>query len=229
MLPNLHFHFAPACNAWFCWSYVTSNVHDIIDATGQHVTLALLSVLLGFAVAVPAAAFARAGRWQRAGVFTLSSAIYAVPSLAFIVAVYGVFGLSRLTVIIPLAAYSLVIFVRNITTGLDEVPADAVDAALGMGFGPGRLLWRVRLPLAMPTIIAGLRIALVSTIELVVIGGYAGQGGYGQKLFEGLRNDYHAEVTTYLVLSVLLAVVADLLVIAVSRPILRWQRRAVTG
>lgn len=227
--PAIHFHFGPACNSWFCWSYVTGNAHDILSATGQHVTLALLSVLLGLAVAIPVAAFARGGRVRRGGVFAATSAIYAIPSLAFIVAIYGVFGLGRLTVIIPLAAYSLVILVRNIVTGLDETPADAVDAARGMGFSPGRLLWRVRLPLAMPSIVAGLRIAVVSTIELVVIGGYVSQGGYGYYLFEGLQNSYHPEVTTYLVLTVLLAVVADLLILLATRPLLRWQRKAAVA
>lgn len=228
-LPGLHLHFAPACDAWFCWSYVTGNSHDIINATGEHVTLAALSVLLGLLVAVPVSALARGGRWRRGGVYAVTSAIYAIPSLAFIVAVYGVFGLGRLTVIVPLAAYSLVILVRNIITGLDEVPAEAVDAARGMGFGRARLLWRVQLPLAMPTIMAGLRIAVVSTIELVVIGGYVSQGGYGDFLFRGLHDGYHAEVTTYLILTVLLAVVADLLLLAIGRPLSRWQRVAAGG
>jgi osmoprotectant transport system permease protein len=111
-------------------------------------------------------------------------------------------------------------------TGLDEVPADAVDAARGMGFSPARLLWRVQLPLAVPTIFAGLRIAVVSTIELVVIGGYVSQGGYGDYLLRGLHDDYKAEVTTYLILTVLLAVVADLLMLALARPLTRWQRVA---
>lgn len=225
-LPGLHFHFGPTCDAWFCWSYVTGNAHDIIDATGEHVTLAASAVLLGLLVAVPVAAFARGSRFRRGGVYAVTSAIYAIPSLAFIVAVYGVFGLGRLTVIVPLAAYSLVILVRNIITGLDEVPPEAVDAARGMGFSPARLLWRVRLPLALPTIMAGVRIAVVSTIELVVIGGYVSQGGYGDFLFQGLHDDYHAEVMTYLILTVLLAVVADLLLMAVTRLFTRWQRVA---
>jgi osmoprotectant transport system permease protein len=224
--PGLHFNFGPTCDSWLCWSYFTSNTSDIISATGEHVTLTVLSVLLGLLVAVPVAAFARTGPLRRGSVYAVTSAIYAIPSLAFIVAIYGVFGLGRLTVVIPLAAYSLVILVRNIITGLDEVPADAVDAARGMGFSPARLLWRVQLPLAVPTIFAGLRIAVVSTIELVVIGGYVSQGGYGDYLLRGLHDDYKAEVTTYLLLTVLLAVVADLLMLAAARPLTRWQRVA---
>lgn len=225
-LRGIHFHFKSVSNSWFSWSFVTSNAHQILSATAEHVTLALASIVLGFLVAMPLAAFARGGWRRRGGTYAVTSALYAVPSLAFVVALYGVFGLSRLTIIIPLAGYSLVILVRNIMTGLDEVPPEAVDAATGLGYGPGAMFWRIRLPLALPAIIAGLRLATVSTIELVVIGGYVGLGGYGKYLFDGLSRQFHPEVTTYLILTILLAVVADLLILAVQRPLMRWQRAA---
>ena len=223
---GIHFHFQNACNSYFCWGYVRSNAHQILSATAEHVTLALSAIILGFVLAVPMAVFARRGIKARGSVFTLASALYAVPSLAFVVAVYGIFGLHAITVIIPLACYSLVILVRNILTGLDEVPAEAVDAATGMGMGPARLFWKVRLPLAMPAIVAGLRLATVSTIELVVIGGYVGLGGYGKYLFDGLNRQYKPEVMTYLILTILLALVADLLILVLARPFTRWRRVA---
>src|SRR6185312_4034621 len=169
---------------WLSWHYITSNAHAILSATQTHVTLTLESVALGLLCAIPLAAVARQRRWLRALVLNFGTAVYAIPSLAFIVALVKVFELSSLTVVIPLAAYSLVILVRNILTGLDEVSGEAVDAARGMGLSELRIFLRVRLPIALPTIIAGIRLAVVSTIELVVIGGYVGQGGYGEKIFE---------------------------------------------
>lgn len=211
-------------NPWLSWHYVTTNRHAILTATQQHVTLTLESVALGFAVAIPLALLARQRQWLRSTVVNLCTAIYAVPSLAFIVALIKVFNLSRLTIIIPLAAYSLVILVRNILTGLDEVSAESVDAARGMGFGNARIFYKVRLPTAVPTIVAGLRLAVVSTIELVVIGGYVGQGGYGAAIFEGFQSKSHTELATYLVLTVLLALVADGLLLLVQRGLTPWRR-----
>jgi osmoprotectant transport system permease protein len=224
------FSFKPTGNPWFSWSYVTGHGHDILSATGQHVILTLASVALGVAVAIPLSLLARRTGWLRGGVLGVSSALYAVPSLAFVVALFKVFGLSKLTIVVPLAAYTLVILVRTILAGLDAVPDEAVDAARGMGFSEARIFLRVRLPIAVPTLIAGLRLATVSTIELVVIGGYVGQGGYGAKMFQGFNNNfYKQEITTYVVLTVLLALVADLLLLGVQRAVTPWQRRLGAG
>lgn len=219
---DIHFHFHSTSNDWFSWSYIRSNTHQILSATGQHVTLVALSVLLGVVIAIPVSLFARGNRTRTGVTYTISSALYAIPSLAFVYTMYGVFGLSRLTIIIPLAAYSLVILVRNTVTGLNEVPAEVIDAARGMGFSSSRILWRVQVPLAMPSMIAGLRLATVSTIELAVIGGFVGLNGYGAFVDDGLNRNYHPEVITYVLLTVLLAVVADLLILALGRIVTRW-------
>jgi osmoprotectant transport system permease protein len=212
-------------NPWFSWHYVTSNAATIEAAAREHVTLTVLSVALGFAVAMPLALLGTRSRWLRSGVFAMSTALYAIPSLAAIVAFYPIFGLSRWTVVIPLAMYSLVILVRNTVTGLDGVPADTIDAAVGMGMSPLMVLLRVRLPLAVPAIVAGLRLATVSTIELVVIGGFVGSGGFGEFILEGLHdNDYHAEIMTYLIATILLALVADLLLLGLQWLVTPWQR-----
>jgi osmoprotectant transport system permease protein len=229
MRPPGGFHFHKQGNPWLSWDYLTSNSHAILSATSEHVTLTIQAVALGFAVAVPLAALARQRPWLRATVVNFCTALYAIPSLAFIVALVKVFNISRWTVVIPLAAYSLVILVRNILTGLDEVSAEAIDAARGMGLGNARIFVRVRLPIATPAIVAGLRLAVVSTIELVVIGGYVGGGGYGAKVFEGFNTKSHTELATYILLTVLLALVADFLLLLIQRLLTPWRRRAAAS
>jgi osmoprotectant transport system permease protein len=213
-------------NPWVSWSYVTDHSHEILTATRDHVTLTLISVALGFVIAMPLALLGRQAGWLRGGVLGLSNVMYSIPSLAAIVALYPVFGLSRWTVVIPLAGYSLVILVRNILVGLDEVPEETIEAARGMGMGPIRVFLRARLPLAVPAIIAGLRIATVSTIELVVIGGYVGQNGYGTFIFAGLHDNFRAEIATYVALTVLLAATADVLILGAERLMTPWKRGA---
>jgi osmoprotectant transport system permease protein len=224
MRPPGGFTFHKTGDPWFSWHYIVSHSHDILIATEQHVTLTFAAIGLGIAASIPLAALARRNRWLRGLILGLCSAVYAIPSLAFVVALFAVFDLSRLTIIIPLAAYAQVILVRNILVGLDEVSPDAVDAARGMGFSDRRIFMKVRLPMAVPTIFAGLRLAVVSTIELVVIGGYIGQGGYGAKVFEGYRNSYKTELMTYLLLTVLLALVADAILLGVQRGLTPWRR-----
>lgn len=212
-------------NPWFDWSYVTDHADDILTATRQHVTLTVVSVVIGFAVSLPLALLARRHPLLRSTVLGSAGVLYSVPALAFIVALVPAFGLDATTVVIPLTAYTLVILVRNIVTGLDEVPPEVIEAARGMGLGRRRLLWQVELPLAVPAIVAGLRIATVSTIELVVIGAYVGQGGYGRFILEGFQNNfYRAEITTGVLLTVLLAVVADGLLLLLQRVVAPWRR-----
>jgi len=222
--PPERFKFHSTGDPWLSWHYITSHSHDILTATQDHVILTLASVGLGVLFAVPLSALARRRSWLREVVLALCNAVYAIPSLAFVIAMFKFFELSRLTVIIPLAAYCQVILVRNILTGLDEVSSEAVDAARGMGFSPTRIFWRVRLPIAVPTIVAGLRIAVVSTIELVVIGGFIGQNGYGHYIFEGYRNSYHTELLTYLLMTIVLALIADFLILMAQRVLTPWRR-----
>ncbi|HVU60309.1 MAG TPA: ABC transporter permease subunit [Mycobacteriales bacterium] len=218
------FTFHKQGDPWLSWHYITANSHAILSATRTHVTLTVEAVALGLLIAIPVAALARQREWLRTTVLNLCTAIYAIPSLAFVVAMIKFFELSSLTVIIPLASYSLVILVRNILTGLDEVDGEAVDAARGMGMSTLRIFLRVRLPIALPTIFAGIRLAVVSTIELVVIGGYVGQGGYGSKIFEAFSNRSHTEMTTYILLTVLLALLADAVLLVVQRLVTPWRR-----
>lgn len=218
------FHFHKQSDPWLSWHYITANAHTIWSATQTHVGLTVESVVLGLVFAVPMAAVAQQRSWLRSLILNLCTAVYAVPSLAFVVAMVKIFELNRLTIVIPLASYSLVILVRNILTGLDEVSGEAIDAARGMGMSNLRTLWSVRLPIAFPTIMAGVRLAVVSTIELVVIGGYVGQGGYGSKIFEAFSARSHTELATYILLTVVLALLADAILLIAQRLATPWRR-----
>ena len=126
-----------------------------------------------------------------------SGVLYTIPSLALISALWPVFGLSPLTVVIALAIYALLVMVRSILVGLAGVPAESVDAAVGMGLSDQQLLWRVQAPLALPAVLAGLRIATVSTVGMVTVGALVGYGGYGTMILAGLNeNFYHAKIAT---------------------------------
>ena len=211
-------------NDWLCWEYVTTRSADLLDGTREHLYITVVSVLLGVVVAVPLAVLAR--RWRRARPLTLgvSTVLYTVPSLAMFALLLPVFGLSTATVITGLVLYSLTILVRNFLTGLDNVDEEVRDAAHGMGFGRGRMLWRVEVPLALPAAFAGLRVATVSTVALTTVGTIVGFGGLGDLLTRGLRSDFKAEVLTASVLCVLLAVVFDLLLLGAQRLATPWQR-----
>jgi osmoprotectant transport system permease protein len=150
--------------------------------------------------------------------------LYTIPSVALFTLLVPFTGLTSRTVEVGLVLYSLVILVRNTLTGLDGVPADVREAARGMGFGPVRTLLRVDLPLALPTIVAGLRIATVSTIALVTVGAVIGNGGLGNLIADAFSSDFKAEVLTASVLCVALAVVADLLLTAIQYLVTPWRR-----
>jgi osmoprotectant transport system permease protein len=206
---------------------VTNNWESILGYLGEHVRLTIAAVLLGAVIALPLALLARRSRWLAGPVLGLSTLIYTIPSLAMFAFVAPVTGLSATTVLIGLVLYSLVILVRNFLAGLQSVPADVQEAARGMGYGPGRLLWRVELPLALPAFMAGLRVATVSTVALATVGVIVGHGGLGQLIVGGFNaNFYRAEIVTGAVGCVLLALLADLLLAGVERALTPWARRA---
>ena len=216
-----------APNPWFDASYVIDNWDSIVGYLGEHVRLTVGAVLLGTLIAFPLALVARRSRWLAGTVLGLSTLIYTIPSLAMFAFVAPVTGLSATTVLVGLVLYSLVILVRNFLVGLQSVPADVREAARGMGYGPGRLLWQVELPLALPSFMAGLRVATVSTVALVTVGVIVGHGGLGQLITGGFNaNFYRAQIVTGAVGCVLLALLADLLLAGVERALTPWARRA---
>jgi osmoprotectant transport system permease protein len=214
-----------APNPWFDPSYVVDNWTTILRYLGEHVRLTVAAVFLGVVIALPLALLARRSRFLSGPVLALSTVIYTIPSLAMFAFIFPFTGLSSTTVLIGLVAYSLVILVRNFLTGLQGVPADVREAARGMGYGSLRLLVRVDLPLALPSFMAGLRIATVSTVALTTVGVLVGHGGLGQLIIGGFNaNFYRAEIVTGTIGCVLLALVADVLLAGAERLLTPWTR-----
>jgi osmoprotectant transport system permease protein len=206
----------------------TAWVLDHLDELGlrtiQHFGLAALAVGVGFVLSLGLSIVAVRIRLTMAPILTISGILYTIPSLALFAALVPVTGLSLLTAEVPLVLYTLLIFVRNIVAGLDGVPADVVEAADGMGY-PGRArLIRVELPLAVPLIVAGIRLASVSTIGLVTISGILGDrfGGLGFFIFEGYRRSFTTEILAGAVPSVLLALAVDRLLVVAGARLTPW-------
>ncbi|GAA0356889.1 ABC transporter permease [Streptomyces blastmyceticus] len=211
-------------NEWICGEYLRTRGHELTDATLQHIGITLASVAIGVLVAFPLALLAR--RWRAAAgpVLGLTTVLYTVPSLAMFSLLVPVFGLSVSVVVTGLVLYSLTVLVRNILAGLASVPEEAREAARGMGYGPLRLLFGVELPLALPALMAGLRIATVSTVSLTTVGAIIGYGGLGNLIYEGMHSYFKAQVLTASVLCVALAIVADLVLLLVQRLLTPWMR-----
>jgi osmoprotectant transport system permease protein len=205
--------------------YVRDNAEALLAATRQHVELTVVSVLLGLLLAVPLALLARRFRRFETPVVGFTGLLYTIPSLALFAVLAPVTGLTGTTVVIGLTAYTLLVLVRNLLAGLDGVPDDVREAARGMGVGPVRMLLRVELPLALPTVMAGIRVATVSTVALVTVGVVVSNGGLGQLIFSGLNNNlYRAEIFTATVLCVLLALVFDLMLLGLEKLLTPWTR-----
>lgn len=213
-------------NDWICGDYVSTRADLILSALGQHVTLTLLSVAIGLALALPLGLVAFRFPATRAFVLGGSTVLYTIPSLAMFSLLLPLTGLTARTVVVGLVLYSLTILVRNVVAGLHAVPPDVVESATGTGYGRVSLLMRVQLPLALPTIFAGIRVATVSTVALVTVGAILGNGGLGNLIYSGLRTQFQAEVLTATVIVVALAVVADLVLVVVQRAFTPWQRAA---
>ena len=212
-------------NTWVDWSWVGDHGDDILARLREHATLTLWALLLGLVIAFPLALLSAGQRPMRAVVIGLTGVLYTIPSLAAFALLLPFTGLSRTTAIIPLATYTLLILIRNIFAGLDGVPVEVQDAAIGMGYSRMRKLFRVDLPLALPTIFAGIRIALVTVIGLIPVAALIGQGGLGQLMRDGFERDFRTPLVVGVVLTVALAVTADLLVLGIQRMVTPWTRR----
>jgi osmoprotectant transport system permease protein len=193
--------------------------------TADNALLGLLPPLIGLVIAVPLGVACARWRWFYAPVLSLTTLIYAIPSLALFVVLIDYTGLSNATVIIPLALFSLCVLVPNVVDGLRAVPPPVRQAATAMGFGSMRRLVRVELPLAIPVIIAGLRIAVVSSISLASVGQLIGVSSLGYFLVDGFQRDFREEVYVGIVLIIVLALVCDLLLVGVRRLATPWSRQ----
>jgi osmoprotectant transport system permease protein len=214
-------------NAWICGEYLSSREHDILHALLLHVQLSATALGLSVVVAVPLTLIGMRRAWLRAAVLGLAGVVYTIPSLALFVLITPYFDFySNTPIILALVGYAQLLLLRNVFTGLSEVPPDVLDAAEGMGYGRWRLLTRVQLPLALPAILAGLRVTSVSTVALLSIGGLLGRGGLGQLLYDGYQQELNAQVLTALVLIVALALAYDVVLLVVQRLTTPWTRAA---
>jgi osmoprotectant transport system permease protein len=206
------------------WIWITDHLDEIVSRGLQHVYLTVVTVLIGFLIAFPAAVFASRHRWAVSPITSISGVLYTIPAFAFIFLLLPITGLSLTTVVIPLIAYSLLILFRNTLAGFDSVPADVKEAATGMGLSRRQLLWRVEVPLATPVIIAGLRIATVSSIALITIAALIGRGGFGQFILDGLDTFFWTPLIVGVVLSVALAFLADIALLGLQRLMTPWAK-----
>jgi osmoprotectant transport system permease protein len=215
-------------NPWFSWQYVRDNSDTIVAALREHATLTAEAMVIATAVAVPLAVVAYWYRPLTGPILALSGILYTIPSLALLAFVAPYVGTTNsASVLIALVLYALLLIVRNSLAGLNQVPPEARDAAQGMGYGRWGRLFRIDLPLALPGIITGLRLATVSTVALVTVGALIGYGGLGDLILTGFRNNfYKAEILTGAVLCVGLALILDLLLATVGRLLTPWSRRA---
>jgi osmoprotectant transport system permease protein len=212
------------------WEWLATHLDTLWERTLEHVLLTVIAVAVGFAISFALALVIRRRPGAYAPITAGAGVLYTIPSLALFAMIAPITGLTLLTAEIALVSYTLLILVRNIVAGLEGVPADVREAADAMGFTGWGRLWRVELPLAVPVIVAGLRIATVTTIGLVTVSALIGQGGYGRLIEDGLRRFFPTMYLTGAVLSVLLAVIADALFVALQRRATPWARaRAAAG
>ncbi len=209
---------------WVDWSWVSTHVPVILGYLEQHVLLTLIALLGGLLIALPLGVAAHRWTGLRAPSLALFGAFYTIPSLALFALLVPYSGISPITAEVALIGYTVLILLRNVIVGLDAVPADVLDAADGMGYRPLARLLRVELPLALPAILAGLRIATVSTIGIVTIAVVIGLGGLGELIYQGLIESFHTPLVVGMVMCVGLALVCDVGLIAVQRAAMPWGR-----
>jgi osmoprotectant transport system permease protein len=208
----------------FCPGWIVDHFDRYTSPLAEHLYLTVMAVACGFVIAFALALLARRQRWLIGPIVGFTGVLYTLPSLAVFFLLLPITGRGTTTALVALTAYTLQIIFRNIVTGLQNVPADARDAGLGMGLTDRQLLWRVELPLALPDIIAGLRIATTSTVGLATLAVFAGAGGLGEQIVTGSNITFKTGVVAAGGLAVLLAVVLDVVLLTVQRLLTPWRR-----
>lgn len=210
-----------ADNGTFCFDWAVDNFDRYVTPALQQVMLVVVSVALGFAIAFALALLSHRRRWLVPPITGATGVLYTVPSIAFFFLLLPITGRGADTAIIALTAYTLQIIYRNIVAGLANVPPEARDSGRGMGMTDRQLLWKVELPLAVPEIIAGLRIATVSTVALATLAVFAGGGGLGEEIYADLT--FKTNVVIAGGLSILMAIAFDALLIVTQRLLVPWR------
>ncbi|MCW2889095.1 MAG: putative transport permease [Streptosporangiaceae bacterium] len=206
------------------WNWIGDHTGELTHYTLIHLRLALLPVLFGLIISLPLGVGCRRWQWSYPIVLTGANALYAIPSLALFMVFVQYTGLNPSTVMIPLTLYTLSVLVPNVVDGLGSVSAPVRQAATAIGFGPLRQLIQVELPIAVPVVIAGVRVAAVSSISLVAVGQLIGQGGLGFYIIRGLQLDFPTPIIVATVLIVILALATDALLVLVQWLLTPWSR-----
>jgi osmoprotectant transport system permease protein len=216
---------------FFQWSYVTGQWGQISSDLLQHISLSLLALGMGLCLSIPLALLAWRYRVLRPPVFGVASALYIIPSLALFAILGPITGYvaSYPTAEVALVGYTLLILIWNTVAGLDAVPADAREAAVAMGYSRRAALIRIELPLALPYVFAGLRVAAATVIGLVTVTALIGLGGLGQQITYGFNIGYYTPIIVGLVLSVALAALCDLILVGVQHVAVPWSRSSRRG
>jgi osmoprotectant transport system permease protein len=213
-------------NDGFCPDWIAHNLHRYEHPFWQHVYLTTVAVVIGFAIAATLAIIAYRRRWLIAPITTVTGVMYTIPSLALFFLLQPITGRGNTTALIALVSYTLLIIFRNVLAGLDNVAPETRDAARGLGLTQRQMLWQVELPLALPEIMAGLRVASTTTVGLATLAFFAGAGGLGGSIFSDLT--FKSNVIVAGGLCVLLAVVLDLLILGAQRALTPWRRARAT-
>lgn len=213
------------------WAWIGDHVDEIAFRLGQHLALAGIAVAVGFALALALSVWAVRDRRVHGPLTAIAGGLYTIPSLALFAALIPFTGLSILTAEIPLVLYTQQILIRNTIAGFDAVPAEVLEAAQGMGYSSRQRLRQVELPLAVPLIVSGIRLAAVSSIGLVMVVTLLGDnfGGLGLFIKEGIQTFFATKVYVGAVLSVALAIVVDLTLVRVERRLVPWAADRASG
>jgi osmoprotectant transport system permease protein len=206
------------------WAWIGRNGGQILDRTWEHLFLTLVPVAIGIVIALGLTAVVL--RWRRSfgPITVIAGMLYTIPSLALFAALIPIVGLNATNAIIALTSYTLLILVRNFVAGIDSVPEATLEAADGMGYTRTLRFWRMEVPLAMPVIIAGIRIATITTVGLVTISVVLGLGGYGFFIYRGFQARQLTQTLVGLVLSVVLATLLDFVFVGLQRWLTPWAR-----
>jgi osmoprotectant transport system permease protein len=206
------------------WSWFPDHTGSLLSLTLDHLSTAVPAVLFGLVIALPLAVVAHRVRPLRGIILGVSNVLFTIPSLALFVLLLPITGLTRTSAIVGLTVYTLVVLLRNTVEGLDSVPPRAREAAVAMGTRPLRTLLTVELPLALPVIMAGVRVATVMAISLVSVASYIGYGGLGQLFTDGFQRDFPTPVVAGVVLTLLLALAADAALVGLQYLCTPWTR-----
>jgi osmoprotectant transport system permease protein len=207
----------------FCWDWARENIDRFGQPTVQHLQIVIPALLIGFVVAFALALLAHRNRWLQPPLLAATGVLYTIPSIAFFFLLLPVTGFGRDTAIIVLAAYTLQIIYRNTILGLANVPASVKDAARGMGLTERQILWKVELPLAVPEIIAGLRVAVVSTIAIATLAVLISAGGLGTQMY-GANLTFPTSIVIAAAIVVLMALAFDVILLLIQRLATPWRR-----